>query len=173
MNKGLFIAGVIILIILLVVGILLIIFRNRISSTNTTAIMILGAVIIGISLLLFLFLVLSYTRTRVVQKVVSTTVVENAPVPSPEKIQFLTNKAVMISISPIEVPRAIEVPKPFEIRKVNTPECRISRPVIQQVPQAQFQVPMQSQVEFTKTDYTLSPVNIMPASMPETIVATI
>jgi hypothetical protein len=167
MNKGLFIAGVIILIILLVVGILLIIFRNRISSTNTTAIMILGAVIIGISLLLFLFLVLSYTRTRVVQKVVSTTVVENAPVPSPEKIQFLTNKAVMISISPIEVP------KPFEIRKVNTPECRISRPVIQQVPQAQFQVPMQSQVEFTKTDYTLSPVNIMPASMPETIVATI
>lgn len=168
MGGGLFALGVILLLILLVVGILIIVYKDRIFPSNPNFGIFLGVFIIVIASLLLIYLFISYYK----KPKVKTCIVE-APV-TPEKIQFQTNKPVMITISPVEVPRPIEAPKPFEIIKVNS----VSQPVSQiQVQQPVSQIQVQQQIPQYQQSPMLAncvtPVTIRPVPIPETIIGTI
>lgn len=151
MNKGVYIASIIVLIILLVVGILLIIFKNRISPTNSQAIFILGIAVVIISILLLGILTLSYARSGNVRgcKVgMSTT--------TSDSFQVQTDRPVLITVTQLDVHRPIEV-RPIQTR---VSECTL-KPVISQVQR--------------KNEYIV-PVTIEPTNVnriPETIIGTI
>jgi hypothetical protein len=191
-SKGLYIFGIVILIILLIVGILLIVYKNKISSTNPNSILIIGIILIVLSLLLLVLLFFTYPRHKKVACTAVPTIIE--PV-NPEKIQFQTNKPVIISITPANCPAIIEAPKPFKIDRVNV----VERPVIQQVPiiqqqiqqnpYQQIQIPMIQQspplssVECTIPNYQpgyqqsyqspYQPVGLINTPLPQTVVASI
>jgi heme/copper-type cytochrome/quinol oxidase subunit 2 len=170
--RGLYILGIILLIILLVVGILIIVYRNRIFSTNPNFGTFLGVVIIIISVSLLIWLIYASYKTPKLRKVLTPAILETSQ--CNEKVQFQTNKAVMITISPIEVPKTVEIPKPFEIIKINTPEIMPIAPT----GQINCPLPTQNRTYIMPTNYstsTYSPnyVTTSRVPIPERVVATI
>jgi hypothetical protein len=159
MGTGLFIFGIIILLILLVVGILMIVYKDRISGTNANTVLIIGIILVALSVILLILLIVNYSRGR--KKTVSTfvdrTLVNPASVEpcikSPENFQLQTNQPVLITVSPLRQ------------QKVVTTSC--AKPLVVQQAPAPVVIPQMSSYPGTV------PVTILPNTNTEQIIGSI
>lgn len=159
MGTGLFVLGIIFLLLLLILGILMIVYKDRISSTNPNTPLIIGIILIVLSVILLILLIASYARDK--KRKTSTTFIESTVIQpakvepclkAPENYQIQTNQPVMITVSPLRQ------------NKIITSSC--VTPIITNVPK-------QSTVINTNTYPNTVPVTIIPNTNTEQIIGTI